>query len=164
MRPYGRMLVLAAVVLLVDQASKLWAVSALSGGESITVIPHLIRFRLLLNAGAAFSTGEGVTWVFTLASAAAVVGILHVGRRLRSPAWTVVLGALLGGATSHLLDRLFRPPAFAQGHVVDFIDYGGLFVGNVADIALVGGCALLLLLSLRDVPLGGVPDKAPPSA
>jgi signal peptidase II len=47
---------------------------------------------------------------------------------------------------------------------VDFIDYGGLFVGNVADIALVGGCAFLLLLSLRDVPLGGVPDKARPSA
>ncbi|WP_169987151.1 signal peptidase II [Microbispora sp. H13382] len=164
MRPYGRMLVLAAVVLLVDQASKLWAISALSSGESITVIPQLIRLRLLLNAGAAFSIGEGATWVFTLTAAAAVAGILHVGRRLRSPAWTIVLGALLGGATSHLLDRLFRPPAFAQGHVVDFIDYGGLFVGNVADIALVGGCALLLLLSLRDVPLGGVPDKAHPSA
>lgn len=164
MRPYGRMLVLAAVVLLVDQASKFWATSALSGGESITVIPRLIRLRLLLNPGAAFSTGTGVTWVFTLVTAAAVAGILYVGRRLRSPAWTLVLGTLLGGATSHLLDRLFRPPAFAQGHVVDFIDYGGLFVGNVADIALVGGCALLLLLSLRDVPLGGVPDKGRPSA
>ncbi|MEU6427556.1 signal peptidase II [Microbispora sp. NPDC046973] len=157
------MLVLAVVVLLVDQASKFWAISALSHGESITVIPGLIRLRLLLNAGAAFSTGTGVTWVFALTAAAAVAGILYVGRRLRSLAWTFVLGGLLGGATSHLLDRLFRPPAFAQGHVVDFIDYGGLFVGNVADIALVGGCALLLLLSLRDVPLGGVPDKGRPS-
>ncbi len=164
MRPYGRMLVLAATVLLVDQASKLWAISALSDGESITVIPQLIRFRLLLNAGAAFSTGTGVTWLFTLTAAAAVAGILYAGRRLRSPAWTFVLGALLGGATSHLLDRLFRPPAFAQGHVVDFIDYGGLFVGNVADIAIVGGCAFLLLLSLRNVPLGGVPDQGRPSA
>ncbi|TQS24683.1 signal peptidase II [Microbispora sp. KK1-11] len=164
MRPYGRMIVLAALVLLVDQASKFWATSALSDGESITVIPRLLRLRLLLNPGAAFSTGTGVTWVFTLVTAAAVAGILYVGRRLRSTAWTFVLGALLGGATSHLLDRLFRPPAFAQGHVVDFIDYGGLFVGNVADIALVGGCAFLLLLSLRDVPLGGVPDKGRPSA
>ncbi|GAA4208466.1 hypothetical protein GCM10023074_52110 [Microbispora amethystogenes] len=162
-RPYGRMLVLAAVVLLLDQASKLWAVSALADGAAVTVIPRLLRFRLLLNPGAAFSIGEGATWVFTLAAAAAVGGILYVGRRLRSPAWTLVLGALLGGATSHLLDRLLRPPAFAQGHVVDFIDYGGLFVGNVADIALVGGCALLLLLTLRDVPLGAAPDKARPS-
>ncbi|GLW26636.1 hypothetical protein Mame01_66780 [Microbispora amethystogenes] len=163
-RPYGRMLVLAAVVLLVDQASKLWATSALSDGAAITVIPRLLRFRLLLNPGAAFSIGEGATWVFTLAAAGAVGGILYVGRRLRSPAWTLVLGALLGGATSHLLDRLFRPPSFAQGHVVDFIDYGGLFVGNVADIALVGGCALLLLLNLRDVPLGDPADQARPSS
>lgn len=163
-RPYGRMLVLAAVVLLVDQASKFWAISALSDGEGITLIPRLIGLRLLLNPGAAFSIGEGTTWVFTLTAAAAVAGILYVGRRLRSPAWALVLGALLGGATSHLLDRLFRPPGFAQGHVVDFIDYGGLFVGNVADIALTVGCALLLLLILRDVPLGDVAGKGRPSA
>ncbi|SDI65414.1 signal peptidase II [Nonomuraea jiangxiensis] len=153
------MLVLAAIVLLVDQISKFWALSALSDGENIAVIPQLIHFRLLLNPGAAFSIGEGATWVFALTAAAAVVGILYVGRRLRSTAWTIVLGAMLGGATSHLLDRLFRPPGFAHGHVVDFIDYGGLFVGNVADIALVGGCALLLVLSLRGVPMGGVGDK-----
>src|SRR5262245_23730476 len=134
-RPYVWMLVLAALVLLVDQLSKYWAVSALSDGVGITVIPRLIRLRLLLNPGAAFSIGTGTTWVFTLTAAAAVAVVLYVGRRLRSPAWTVVLGAVLGGATSHLLDRLFRAPGFAQGHVVDFIDYGGLFVGNVADIA-----------------------------
>lgn len=159
MRPYGLMLVLAAVVLLGDQSSKFWAISALSDGERITVIPRLIQLRLLFNPGAAFSIGAGATWVFTLAAAVAVAGVLYVGRRLCSPAWAVVLGALLGGAISHLLDRLFRPPGFAQGHVVDFIDYGGLFVGNVADIALTGGCALLMLLSLRGIPLGDVADK-----
>jgi signal peptidase II len=164
MRAYVWMLVLATVVLLADQTSKYWAISALSDGEGITVIPRLIQLRLLLNPGAAFSIGTGATWVFTLTAAAAVAVILYVGRRLRSPAWTVVLGAFLGGATSHLLDRLFRAPGFAQGHVVDFIDYGGLFVGNVADIALTGGCALLLLLSLRGVPLGDVTGKAHPSS
>ncbi|MFB4273801.1 signal peptidase II [Nonomuraea sp. MTCD27] len=164
LRLYGWMLVLGAVVLLVDQGSKLWAISALSDGQNITVIPQVIRFRLLMNAGAAFSIGESVTWVFTLAAAAAVAGILYTGRRLRSPGWTVALGGLLGGATSHLLDRLFRPPGFAQGHVVDFIDYGGLFVGNVADIALTGSCALLLLLSLRGVPIGDAAEAERPSA
>ncbi|GGT35736.1 signal peptidase II [Nonomuraea spiralis] len=158
------MFALAIVVLLVDQASKFWAVSALSDGTEITVIPRLLQLRLLLNPGAAFSMGEGVTWVFTLAAAAAVAGILYAARRLRSAAWAVVLGALLGGATSHLLDRLFRPPAFAQGHVVDFIDYGGLFVGNVADIALTGGCAVLFLLSIRGIPLGDTPDEGRPAS
>ncbi|UBU18180.1 signal peptidase II [Nonomuraea gerenzanensis] len=163
-RPYIWMLVLAAAVLLADQASKLWAVSALSGGGRITVVPGLIELRLLLNPGAAFSIGEGATWVFTLTTAAAVAGILYVGRRLRSPAWTAVLGGLLGGATSHLLDRLFRPPSFGHGHVVDFIDYGGLFVGNVADIALTVSCALLLLLTLRGIPLGTFTEERQPSS
>ncbi|MFG1968438.1 signal peptidase II [Nonomuraea fuscirosea] len=163
MRRYGWMLVLAAVVLAVDQSSKFWAVAALADGERVTVVPQVIQLRLLLNPGAAFSIGEGVTWVFTLAAATAVIGILYVGRRLRSSAWTVVLGALLGGATSHLLDRLFRPPGFAHGHVVDFIDYGGLFVGNVADIALTGGCALLMLLSVRGIPLDGTPQVEEPA-
>lgn len=157
------MLVPAAVVLLADQASKLWATSALSGGERITVIPQLIQFRLTFNPGAAFSIGAGTTWVFTLTTAAAVVGILYYGRRLHSTAWAVGLGALLGGAASHLLDRLFREPGFARGHVVDFIDYGP-FVGNVADIVLVGSCALLMLLSLRGVPFEAPADEEhPPS-
>jgi signal peptidase II len=158
-RLYGRMIVLAVVVLLVDQISKVWAISALSGGEHITVIPQLIQLRLLYNPGAAFSMGVGVTWVFALTAAGAVAGILYAGRRLRSPAWTVALGGLLGGAASHLLDRLLRPPGFGRGQVVDFIDYGGLFVGNVADIALVGSCVLLVLLSLRGIPLGDVAEK-----
>ncbi|MER6173336.1 signal peptidase II [Streptosporangium sp. NPDC001681] len=161
LRLYGWMLALAAVVLIADQTSKIWAISALSDGERIPVIPQLIQLRLLYNPGAAFSIGTGATWVFALAAAIAVIGILYTGRRLRSPAWTAALGGLLGGAASHLLDRLLRSPGFGRGHVVDFIDYGGLFVGNVADIALVGSCALLMLLSLRNVPLGEVADQGP---
>ncbi|GIH79805.1 signal peptidase II [Planobispora longispora] len=153
------MLVLAVMVLLADQASKVWAISALADGERVSVIPGVIQLRLLFNPGAAFSIGEGATWVFTLVAVAVVAGIAHVGRRLRSTAWTVALGALLGGAASHLLDRLFRPPGFARGHVVDFIDYGGLFVGNLADIALVGSCASVMLLSARGISLGGTPDR-----
>lgn len=151
-QPYGVMLVLAAAVLLTDQLTKLWAVAALSDGDRIPVLPPLIHFRLLYNPGAAFSLGTGATWLFTLVAAAAVAGILYTARRLASTRWALVLGALLGGAASHLGDRLFRAPGFARGHVVDFIDYGP-FVGNVADIALVCGCAALALLSLRGVRL-----------
>ncbi|MFD2352408.1 signal peptidase II [Nonomuraea ferruginea] len=75
-----------------------------------------------------------------------------------------MLGALLGGATSHLLDRLFRPPGFAQGHVADFIDYGGLFVGNVADIALTASCVVLMVLTVRGIPLAGADAGERPSS
>jgi signal peptidase II len=154
-RLYAGMLALAAVVLAADQGSKFWAVSALSDDRHVTVIPHVISLRLLYNSGAAFSIGTGATWVFALVAAAAVAGILYAGRRLGSRAWTIGLGALLGGATSHLLDRLLRAPGFARGHVVDFIDYHGLFVGNIADIALVGGAALLVLLGMRGIAVDG---------
>ncbi|MFD0891758.1 signal peptidase II, partial [Streptosporangium algeriense] len=96
-RLYGVMLTLAAVVVLLDQLTKLWAVSALSETERVPVIPPLIHFRLLHNPGAAFSLGTGVTWVFTLVAAGAVGGILYTARRLASPGWAIVLGALLGG-------------------------------------------------------------------
>lgn len=157
-RLYGMMLMLTAVVVLLDQFTKFWAVSALSDGERVAVIPPLIHFRLLYNPGAAFSIGTGTTWVFALAAAGAVVGILYTARRLASRGWALVLGLLLGGAVSHLGDRLFREPGFARGHVVDFIDYG-VFVGNVADIALTCGCAALVLLSLRGVSLAKEPGE-----
>jgi signal peptidase II len=148
---------LALVVLAVDQATKLWAVAALSDRDPMPVLGELIRFELTYNSGAAFSIGAGFTPVFTLVAGAAVAGIGWTARRVRSRAWAVALGLLLGGATTHLLDRLFREPGFARGHVVDFINYGGLFVGNVADIALVCGVGLLILYNLRGLTIDGRP-------
>lgn len=69
-------------------------------------------------------------------------------RRLRGVRWGIVLGLALGGAVGNLVDRLVNPPSFGQGHVTDFIAYGDLFVGNVADVLVVGGVALLILLLL----------------
>ena len=72
-RLYGWMLLLASGVLLVDQVTKFWAVSALSDGRQISVIPGFLSFRLLYNAGAAFSTGTSITWVFAITAACAIV-------------------------------------------------------------------------------------------
>jgi signal peptidase II len=152
---FGRLLTAAFVILVVDQLTKLWAVRTLSDGRRLTVLPGLIDFRLLYNSGAAFSIGESMTWVFTVATAVAVGGILYIGRRVGSLSRALALGAVLGGAVSHLGDRLFREPGFARGHVVDFIDYHGLFVGNVADIALTVGVAVMAVLSWRGDPPRG---------
>lgn len=158
-RLFRWVLALAAVTVMGDQAAKVWAVSALSGGETVAVVDNVIRFRLVYNPGAAFSIGVGFTWVFALASAGAVAVIVRSARRVRSRAWTVALGLLLGGAATHLIDRLLREPGFARGHVVDFIDYAGFFVGNVADIALTIGVLLIVVLSLRGVRIDGGSDR-----
>lgn len=143
---------LAAVIVIVDQLTKWWAVSALTGKAPINVIGDMLRLRLTYNPGAAFSIGTEYTWVLTLIAAAAVGTIVYVSRRVSSRGWAIGLGLMLGGATTHLLDRLLREPGFARGHVVDFIDYR-VFVGNVADIALVVGVALIFVLNLRNVPM-----------
>jgi signal peptidase II len=69
----------------------------------------------------------------------------------------VALGLILGGALGNLVDRFFRAPGPGRGQVVDFIDYFGLFIGNVADIAIVGAAAFIAVLSLRGVSATGEP-------
>ena len=47
------------------------------------------------------------------------------------------------------------PPGPGRGHVVDFIDYFGLFIGNVADIAIVVAAGIIVVLSFRGTALSG---------
>jgi signal peptidase II len=151
---------IALVVILADQASKWWAEAALGDGQVIPVIGDLIRFVLVYNPGAAFSIGADFTWVFAVLTAGAVVWITMLTWRVESRGWMIALGLLLGGATTHLGDRLFRDPGFARGHVVDFIGYGNLFIGNVADIAIFAGAIMLAVLTLMGVHVRPATDDA----
>jgi signal peptidase II len=147
--------VVAGATVAADQSAKFWAESALRDRAPIPLLGDFLSLRLLYNPGAAFSIGSDLTWVFTIAAAAAVIAIAWSVRRVRSSGWAVALGLLLGGAGTHLLDRLFRAPGFAVGHVVDFIDYNGWFVGNIADIALTFGAGLAILLSALGIGMDG---------
>ena len=73
--------------------------------------------------------------------------------------WYVVLGLLVGGAAGNLVDRLIQPPAFGQGHVVDFINYNNWFIGNVADIAIVLAVVGVVVLTFLGVPLDGTAKR-----
>lgn len=128
----------AASVIVVDQVTKFWALQALEPYEKHEVLGSLLSWQLVFNSGAALSLGQGYTWVLTIVSAVVTVGIVVLARRARSRWAIAVVGIGLGGAIGNLIDRLFRDPGFGQGHVIDMINYGDLFVGNVADIAIVG--------------------------
>ena len=142
-------LLLSGLVLLVDQGTKAWAEASLTEHERIPLIGDLLGLQLAYNPGAAFSFGEGSTWVFTLIAVAATVTAIVFALRVRRPGWAVVIGALGGAAASHAGDRLFRQPGFAQGHVVDFLAYGTWFIGNVADIVIVTAAIAGALLMIR---------------
>ncbi len=138
----------AILIVVVDQATKWWAETTLEFREYIPVIGDLLGWRLVYNPGAAFGLAADYTWVLTILAGAAVIGLTIFAFRVPNVWWGVGVAALLGGAISHLGDRLFRDPGFAVGHIVDFIDYAGFFVGNVADIFLVAGAIYLVLVSL----------------
>jgi signal peptidase II len=154
----GLLLALAGVaagVYALDQLTKALAVDRLRPGDPHPLVGELLGLHLIRNAGAAFSMATGVTWVLTLVALVVVVVVVRSARRLGSVGWAVTLGLLLGGALGNLTDRLLRAPAFGRGHVIDFIDYAGLFIGNVADIAIVVAAAAVAVQALRGVGLDG---------
>lgn len=151
--------ILAVVVLAVDQFTKYLALQNLPYQQPVEVWGDFLQFYLTRNPGAAFSFGEGVTWVFTLILAAAAVFIVVLAiTRVRSRRWAIVLGLLLGGILGNLTDRVLREPGFLIGHVVDFINTPWMWLGmnpaiyNVADMFIVTmmiAVALLVLVGLR---------------
>ncbi len=154
-RYVSTLLLLAMGVLLIDQLTKVWAVASLTAGERTALLGDLLGLALVRNPGAAFGVATGMTWVFTLAAIVVSAVVLRVASRIGSRGWTAALGLLLGGALGNLIDRLFREPGFARGHVVDFIAYGDWFVGNFADIAIVGSAVLIAVLGMRGIGLDG---------
>ena len=144
----------AAGWVLLDQATKWWAESALTRGESVPLVGELLQLHLTYNSGAAFSLGTGMTGVLTALATVVVVVIIWQALRTRSLPWALTLGLLLGGAVGNLVDRYFRAPGPGRGHVVDFLALPNFPVFNVADMGISVAAVLIVLLALR----GYLPD------
>lgn len=173
-RALGITVAIAALGLLLDQGTKAIATAQLEPGSRVALLGDLLGLTLVYNPGAAFSIGSGTTWVFTVLASIAAVVTIGFATRLRGVRWGVTLGLILGGAVGNLIDRLVNPPSVGNGHVTDFIAYGNLFVGNVADILVLAGVALLCLLLVTsdgqeqrkstsaDAALGSLPAPTEP--
>ncbi|MCP2637118.1 signal peptidase II [Microbacterium sp. HD4P20] len=153
--------ILAVLVLAADQFAKHVALENLPYQETVPVFGDFLSFYLTRNPGAAFSLGEGVTWIFTIALAV-VAGVIVwlAATRVTSRLWAVALGLLLGGVLGNLTDRILREPGFAVGHVVDFINTPWMWffpgmspaIYNIADIFIVSmmiGVAILVLVGIH---------------
>jgi signal peptidase II len=139
---------IAVVTYLLDQLSKWWAVKTLGDEPPRDLLGALLRLDLIRNPGAAFSIGTGNTWVLTIIAVVVLVVVIRVSRRLGSAGWAWALGLLLGGALGNLTDRVVREPGLGQGHVIDFLNYNGWFIGNIADIAIVSAAILIGVLAV----------------
>lgn len=158
-RTYVRLFAGVAVLSLVlDQVTKIIAVEKLEGQDSIELIPGLLSLSFLRNPGAALSAGAGFTLILSLIAIAVCVVVIRMAPRLRDKGWAIGLALLLSGAMGNLIDRIFREPAPLKGHVVDFIDYG-VFVGNVADIALTFAAIIIVWRAWRGIRLDGTHEE-----
>ena len=151
-----RWLWLSALVVVLDQVTKLWAEAALLGQPPLNLLPHL-DLILVYNTGAAFSflsdAGGWQRWFFVVL-AVGVTGVLafwlaRLGRGERLSALSLSL--VIGGAVGNLIDRV------AYGKVIDFIDvYWDASLHwpafNIADSAIFIGVILLLAESLFGKP------------
>ncbi len=146
-KPALALLVLAVVVTL-DLATKWWIVNNMSYHETIPVIGDVVRLTYTHNPGAAFGINIGEhSRIFFLVLSIVALGVLAAIYR-STPATDrlrLLAVALVGsGAIGNIIDRL----RYERG-VVDFLDVGigshRWWVFNVADSAVTVGAILLLV-------------------
>lgn len=141
-------LVCVAALVGIDQAIKLWATQYLAPVEAITVIPHVVELRFVLNQGMAFSLLSGKQLFLILATSAALLLVVYLlffrsrGKLLQQIAFILVLA----GGIGNLIDRVLN------GEVVDYINplFIDFAVFNFADILVCVGVALWVLVILLE--------------
>ena len=161
-RTLAVMLGVAALVVMADAVSKALVLRDLPGRPPVRLLDGLLTLKLTLNPGAAFGVGTSYTAIIALIACGVVAYVIRMAARLRSLAWTIALGLLLGGAAGNLADRLFRAPGPFRGSVVDWLNLPHFaWTFNVADAAITCAAVLIVILTLLGVRIDGTsPAKA----
>jgi signal peptidase II len=146
-----------ALVLVIDQLSKQWALTALGRTGSTLVLPGPVDLTLTFNYSNAFGlvpvSGEVTRWGLTVLNL--VVASFLVRAVLRQPTprlSTVGFAFVIAGAIGNALDRI------RLGAVIDIFNaskLGFIWIFNVADISIDVGVALLLVATFLAGPGSG---------
>lgn len=138
-RGWVRLLLVAAVVLGVDQLTKAIVRSSMTLGERRRVIGGLLDITYVHNRGVAFGVlAGGGAIVAALTGVALGAIVVYFVMRSRTAYLWLPVGLLLGGALGNLVDRA------RDGAVTDFIDPVLWPAFNVADSCIVIGVIGLL--------------------
>jgi signal peptidase II len=146
-------LALALTIIVLDQITKVAVERAFDYGD-VRPVTGFFNLVLTYNKGAAFSfLASASGWqdeFLTAVGLAASAFILYLlARHGHQRLFACALALILGGAIGNVIDRI------AHGHVIDFLDFhwGGWHwpAFNLADSAIVGGAALLILDELLRV-------------
>ena len=141
---YIFMALLTALIVIADQLTKLWVVQNIPLHTGMDAIPGLFHLTYTQNTGAAFSSFQGMLWLFILIFVVFTAGVVWEFSKKRMPfktfeRWCIV--AIYAGGLGNMIDRI------RLGYVVDMIavDFMNFPVFNVADCFISCGCVALLV-------------------
>ena len=170
-----RVLWVTLLILVADQITKVWVKLTMLPQESIPVLGDFVRLTFTENPGMAFGLSLGSKLFLTLFSlvATVLIGVYLWHVRKGPTGYRVALALILGGALGNIIDRVFYGLIWGYdqlfyGNVVDFIHFdiwrgimpesvpflGGRYfavfpIGNIADLAIIGGVAAIILFQRR---------------
>lgn len=141
-------LAITALLVGVDQLTKVLTVAYLKGAQPVVLIPGVFDLTYVENRGAAFGMMQGGRWwfvVFTTVVMLALLALLLFGNYRRYRLFNASMILVVAGGIGNLIDRL------ANGFVVDMLHFHIDAIGfdfpvfNVADCCVVVGAILLLI-------------------
>ncbi len=139
------------VVVVLDQATKIWALAALEPLQPKEVLGRFFMFTLVFNKGGALGTNFGSVMYYLIAAILILIFVLYylvVNRHLARISYPLAL--IAGGAIGNIIDRV------RFGQVVDFIDVDFFTINiwgyhldrwwtfNIADSAI--SCSIVFLI------------------
>ena len=134
--------IFVVLVVAADQLTKALVVANIPLGGHVDFLPGFLDFTYLRNTGAAFSSFEGMQWLFALIFLVFTLGIFYEYFRKKMPftsfeRWSIA--AIYAGGLGNMIDRL------RLGYVVDMIEtqFMDFPVFNVADCFITCGCIAL---------------------
>ena len=137
------MVLFAAGIVAADQITKALTLANIPLSGQVEVLPGVVGLTYVRNYGAAFSSFQGMQWLFAVIFLLFTVGVIWEFRKKAMPfskleRWCIV--AVWGGGLGNMIDRL------RFGYVVDMIEmqFMEFPVFNVADMFITCGCILLI--------------------
>jgi len=137
------MALFAFLIVAADQLTKYLVVTNIPLHAQVEFIPNVLGLTYVKNTGAAFSSFQGMQWLFAIIFAVFTVAVVWEYIKKAMPftkfdRWCIA--AIYGGGLGNMIDRI------RFGHVVDMIEtqFMDFPVFNVADCFITCGCIALI--------------------
>ncbi len=143
--------IVAALLTLIDQLTKIWMVDLTGGveGRGIVVIKNVLNFTYLKNYGASMGLFGGQRILLIIITVALfALGVYYLIKyRPENTLLLTAISLVASGAVGNFIDRV------ALGYVRDFIDvqFVNFYIFNFADCAICVGAALLIIYAFFNI-------------